>query len=1332
MRTTAQKFNRANNALQGFEIHSNFIDSETLLGIAHSDNFHNIHAKYCNEHMRAWRDFYRELDLKSKRYSAKNNKTRLRELYDQWVIKTIAYFGYQNFKLQTADFAELGKASFYVPAETNTHSVTIFICNDINAYEAFARGFALTDLEGNTLFEDNVVERWTLAEQLEKTIKKAGLCEALLFLPNKIYYFRSDSQLSGECLEIDLQAITRADGEDALILATHLVHADFFKYHSTRDEEDDKTINLTPSANLFKDNLERSRAITTELHQQMTLALELLVNERLKVDKKLSTKAQDKAYNKKITNKLFDDALNILYRILFILFAEAKKFLPIEDKQYASFYSLDHFIDWAENYLKKEKRGIADPEGTYLWNALQALFALMNKGIKLSSGQHVNAYNGELFADKEKFLFKKRICLRDKSMARVLIALAKVGGEANGQRWNFASLGVEQIGAVYEAMLSQQPSILCEEHVWVNAHGGGVGLVSCDFADKMQLEPCSILPPQTTKKRSRVKILEDFILRQRPAFNPQQGKFVLGTNATGQKQAATFYTPPKLASFIVEKTLQPLVKNKSYADILKVKIIEPAVGCGSFLIAAVRYMAKELLKAKQREQHLDLRGKSEPTHDDLQKCKRIICENCLHGVDVNPRSVNLAIVSLHLECIVKDNPLPSLDEQIKHGNSLLYANFDSDMLFELPTKHIKIDKKITEAYDDTCHAYGKAKTAAKHHQAFRQRMSKLKTERKQIGKDRWKQSSAKMRDKVNTVLAELKTNRQHTHYAKLKQLGDLWLALWFWPLHKYHLFPTHAQFQAICEHLLCGAGVLDNRLQEVLQISAKLARKHRFFHWQLEFPSIASKERGFTVLICNPPWQVVGVKEKDIYPSFDPQFMSAKDSQKAKRKQQLYNHMPTAACEYYHQAHFSSSLSQFWSKSNIAAVAPEGKLDLCVLFTLLSSNLTAKGSRNSLLLSKSAIYTNKATKNLRKYLFAEWGLEYGYSFINTLSIFSSIDSRNEFIILVGEKEKKCTPRFVNGISDLNSLNKSLASETVTLTMQEITRYFSKDNGSIPSLTSQRLKEIIITLQEARGDALYLDLLAEVFPTGQGLNITTSPQKGISEYAVNIHEHELSTAKWIPLYKGKYFDFLEIKEPDKFEQYLHSAKTPEKVNLDNITFVWRDIASSTNTRTMICSILPAGVWFDNSVWGIQFSNEHVLYRLATLWSTMAVDACVRLIGGVHVNMGYTSNIPIPRYDSVALQEAVHLYRKNFNSSKNAIKQARAAIEALVWLHYGGGKTPLDRDGLQWLMETQFPLVKKNEPDYMMMVLQAYDHYSKDKKYLRITGQAFKKKDDKKAD
>lgn len=1335
MRTAKQKFNQANGALRGFEMHGNFLESETLLSIAQSDNFQRQSSQYCNEHMRAWRDLWWELDNKRHRYLNKNNKGKLKELYDQWLEKTLSYFGYQDFQITTADFDELGKVCFYVSQQENTHSVAVFICNDSNAYSVFERGHVLTNLEGQSFFEDKVKESWTLAEQLEKTIKKAGIGEAVLFMPDKIYYFRADSQLSNECLEVDLLQLMKADSEDALALATHLLRADFFKYHlqQSEDKEDTGSVKLTESANLFTDNLKRSREITEELHRQMTLALELLINERLNIDQELADRVQDKSKNQKIADALFNDALFVLYRILFILFAEAKKFLPIDNKQYASFYSIDHFIDWAENYLKHEKRGNTDPEGTYLWHALQALFTLMNTGIELQGGELVNAYNGELFEASKTPNFATEPCLRDAALSRIIIALTKVNGDVTGQRWNFANLGVEQIGAVYEALLSQRPRILRTEHVWVNAHGGGVALVSKKFAANMQLEPCLNMSQCLTqkKKMQKNKTLENFVQQQRPAFKPRKGKFVLDANGGTQKSTASFYTPPQLTKFLVEQTLQPLVVGKSYTEILALNVIEPAVGCGSFLIAAVRYLAQALLKAKQREQHLDLRGKKEVNHEDLQKCKREICEHCLHGVDVNSRAVNLAIVSLHLECIIKGKKLPALDRQIKHGNSLLHANFHSDTLFDLPIEHLKLDKKIITAYDEQCLAYGKEAHGQELYEIFKQRRAELKKEHKHIGTEARQQFVDKMQTKVKAMLAELQNNDKRANiYQRLKQLGDLWVALWFWPFNKYHLFPSHADFQSICEHLLFNDTALDERQQKILNISAKLADKHNFFHWQLEFPHIVNAKCGFDALLCNPPWGVVGVKDKTIYPSFDPQFMNTKEAHKEKRKQQLYHYRPKAAHKWYRETHFASTFSQFYSCADITAVVPQGQLDTCVLFTLLSGNLIAKGGRNGLLLSKSAIYTNKATKNLREYLFAEWGLEYGYAFVNTLGIFP-IAGLAEFAILIGENTKSCTPSFVNGIVDLNSLSQDLSTEAVAITMQEITRYFSKDNGSIPSLSSQKLKEIIIALQTACGEVLYLDQLDTVKSIQSGIHIKNGPRLGISQYTEKIPQHELSTAKWIPLYKGKNFHYLHIRDDIAFEQYMRYAHKPAKINLNDNTFVWRYISGSSISRTLICSILPSGVWFDNSVYGIQFNNEKAIYQLATLWSTMTVDVCVRLNGGMNVTLGNVSTIPIPSYDSVALQKAVHIYRKNFGSNEQKIMRARANIDALVWLHYGGGKPPLDCEGLAWLMETQFPLVAKNEPEYLQLVLEAYDYYSKDKKYLRITGEAFRKKGCKKA-
>ena len=99
MQATAQKFNRANAALRGFEVHGNFVDAETLLSIVHDNGFQKIRAKFCNEHMRSWRDLWYEFDRKNASYPNKNNKNKLKELYDYWFEKTLSYFGYRDFQL---------------------------------------------------------------------------------------------------------------------------------------------------------------------------------------------------------------------------------------------------------------------------------------------------------------------------------------------------------------------------------------------------------------------------------------------------------------------------------------------------------------------------------------------------------------------------------------------------------------------------------------------------------------------------------------------------------------------------------------------------------------------------------------------------------------------------------------------------------------------------------------------------------------------------------------------------------------------------------------------------------------------------------------------------------------------------------------------------------------------------------------------------------------------------------------------------------------------------------------------------------------------------------
>lgn len=1477
--SVARKFNKANAATTGFEIHNGLMNEETLIHLVQDNSFADLMTRYRNDKMRVFRDTYREFELKSKKYQTSGKDEKLQELVTNWIKESLSYLGYADFK---EDSIKLSDDKGHVPvlrAPTDAHSVAIFLCNDIKCQsQAFETGYLLTTISGETQIDPQIKKSWTLCEQVEKSMKQAGISEALLILPYYIYYFRSDAQLSEQCLEINVSDLMRADNDEALVLATHLLNESFFRFQLSAvadeegetvesEKEDDESeeeaegggatqTKITPSSNLFKEDLELARQITEELHKQVTLALELLANERIEVDSELKAASQLKGKNSQVAQELFEDGLFILYRTLFVLYAEAKKFLPIENKQYASFYSMDHLIDWAEDYLVREKRGIADHEGTYLWGALKALFTLLRRGIQLEGDMLVSPYNGQLFSPDHAKTYDNGPLLRDAAVARVLIALTKVGGDEIGRRWHFGNLGIEQLGAVYEAMLTQKPMVLMEPHEWVPAHGGGVGLVSRSFADAMELERFQKEDEAARTKRrgksSKAKgsknDLDTFIPKSRPAFTPTKGKFVLATMGGKRRQTASFYTPPKLAQFLVKRTLRPLVEGKTVDEILNVRLIEPAVGSGGFLIAAVRYMAEHLLKAKQRENHIDIRGLDKFTLKDIQKCKRQICEKCLYGVDINPLSVELTRTSLYLECLVEGEPLPFLHHHLKSGNSLLYAEFQNRSLttwgnkkedsklfptiFDIPADHLELKKDILLAWNDMQAAQGLPQNSDQINDTFKEKLASIKGERKSIGIEKWYSFAQEMQKSVEVFLSYVKDAqldfekiqnnpsivdgleerykdrlamipdmdevliesygvsvdpklenkrkkalineygvkrydqivKKQRAYMRLKTLGDLNVSMWFWPIDKYDFFPSYGIYRELCEWLLSPEGLdrnkksknLSPKALKTLKIVFKTAQEHNFFHWQVEFGHIFYDFKGFSAITSNPPWKVVATKKKFVIPQLDPQFSKSKKSKRNERLKKLYTTKKEVTKIWYSECFSSFNLSNFWTNGNLSKIHLKEKGDLCTLFLMLSELLISSSGRSGLLLNKTSVYANKATKDMRVHLFGDWGLELGCSFVNTLSIFE-IHKQMEFSILIGQRKKNTLPMFVNGITDPNDLEKihycvdhgssrKENFEAISITLDEIKKFYSRSNYSIPAFTSEKQREMAKALHTANGSVSYIDSIASVTLIKKGLNVTDGPKKGMSKYTEDISPKDLpktcdvinevnTNKKWMPLFKGKHFSYLDPLLPELlnndflFEQYLKYEKKFQEVDFDKKTLAWKCISASDNSRTLCVSILPKGVWIDNSVWGVQCETMEDLSKLFLIWSSLASDFLLRLISGVNINIGNMLSLPIPLYNSYALNEALKIYSLK-DTSPHPKKKLQAKIDALIWIHFGMGVKPLDRDGLEWLCNTQFPLIKKNDPEYIEMVLAEYDKYISDPKYTKILPtMAFKIKDEK---
>ncbi len=1445
---TAKRLSKSQAALKGIESHSGFLGEETLTRMVEQDAYENeVRKKYLNESLRVFRDAFLEFDKKYERISNSkaDSQNKRRGLITEWMSRTLEYFGYTsaNFDLSQLKLEEYEGHIVYQAPKHENHSVAVFVsASPESPISAFHSGH-LTDPDGSVSYESH--RKPSLIETVEKALKTSGLPEAVLFLPYGAYYLRSDSQTSNQCLELRWPEVMSGDNDEALILASHLLSADFFAYASqTSDQNSEKTdvekdskdedseeegsagsLNqrLTKSSHLFKEDLEQARRITEELHKQVTLALELLCNERLQIDPQLRSEAKKKTQNEKIANQLFKDGLFVLYRILFVLFAEAKAYLPTNNEKYAAFYSLEHLRDWAENFLRLHSRGQADPDGTYIWGTLLSIFTLLRRGVRLDGDQVVSPFNGQLFAPDQAPIFDQGPALRDSTMAKVLTALSRVEGHEHGRRLHFANLGVAQLGAVYESLLAQKPIIVAEEMTWVPAHGGGVGLVTVELAKALKMESFSEgdtgslkkVQKQNAKTKRKAKgHLDSFISRSRPAYEPSLGKFIVAPLGGQKRQTASFYTPPKLAEFLVKRTLKPLVEGKSSQEILKLKIVEPAVGSGGFLIATLKYLGDQLLKAKVKERHPNLRGR-EPQPQDLQECKREILENCLFGVDVNPLSLELCRTSLYLEALVPGKPLPFLHHRLKCGNSLIGADFTNrsraswdegvefPTLFDIPYQHIKVDKKIWAAWDNMQSAYGKVENSENLKEKQDQVVKNLRAEQNKI-QDEWPilangwQNSVshflqlsrkaleefeKMQDAGDTVdrldarhkdhlslipdmdpilieatdtevdeklQRERRTalireygaklyNRMVKHqraFARLNALGDISTAMWFWPVDAWESFPTFSIFQELIEYLLNADGLdrtkrqksLSKKALATLKTALKVANHHRFFHWNVEFSQVYANADyfGFSAIISNPPWKVVGVKDKDIYPHFDPTYNGTKASEKEKRVAALYKADPQAASTWYQQDTFFNHLSNLWQEGDRSEIRPSGKNDLATLFVLLAERISGTNGRYGLLVSRSAVFVNGGTKSLREHFFEKWGLEEASSFINLLDIFE-IDSRVEFTCLVGTQSKRrwSSPRFVHGITDLNMLDGvaanldvkdvskiSVGHRAVELDLKTVGNYFSKEILSIPGLTDPRQLEIAKALHTASGPVVYLDQIETSF-IGQGINQKTGPQRGLSEFTESIPPKELpkwedvlagKIGKWVPLVKGKHYDFFRIRSDLSFSQYGNSQELRNfGIDLDSPVIVWRKISQPSNQRSLICATLPRGTFADDSSYTIQLDTDQD--TLCSLLNAISTDFCMKFQGGTNRTFGQMIAMPLANYNTKFIDESSHLL------TKKGIQFPK--MDALLWLHYGQNKGALNRENLIWMLDTQFDCLKRNNPQYIKDVIEAFDHYSKQK-------------------
>ena len=359
---------------------------------------------------------------------------------------------------------------------------------------------------------------------------------------------------------------------------------------------------------------------------------------------------------------IYDNSLILLYRLLFIFYAEARDLLPIEDNaKYRKRYSLYAIKQSVKNELSE---GLLIPTSGMYWTRLKDLFRAIDKS---SPPLSVTTFNGGLF-DPTKHDFLERYTVGDVSLCRAIDKLARV----NGQFVDYRDLAERHLGTIYEGLLEYTLQV------------AAVPMVEVRSTSK-------IVPAEGMPKR---EIVAEF----------RVGEAYLVTDSGERKTTGSYYTPDYIVKYMVEQTLKPLLDAavqsaqndaERIQAVLMLNVLDPSMGSGHFPVEVTEYIARYIVALGIQSEDSD--------EGDLTYWKRRVAQQCIYGVNLNPLAFELAKLSLWLVTVARDRPLNFLDHHLRAGNTLIGSwlhDIDGDLHPKLRSNQKKA--KQAEQANVTC------------------------------------------------------------------------------------------------------------------------------------------------------------------------------------------------------------------------------------------------------------------------------------------------------------------------------------------------------------------------------------------------------------------------------------------------------------------------------------------------------------------------------------------------------------------------------------------------------------------------------------------------------
>jgi hypothetical protein len=534
--------------------------------------------------------------------------------------------------------------------------------------------------------------------------------------------------------------------------------------------------------------------------------------------------------------------LRTLMRMVFLLFAEDRDLLPAGDLYYRN-YSLHGLF---ERLREDDGRHHDTMDSRYgAWAQLLALFRLMYRGSPHPS-LSLPARHGYLFdPDAYPFLEGRTLAapkpplVSDGCVYRVLEKLLLLKGE----KLSYRTLDVEQIGSVYETMMGFRMTVAEGASIAIKPKKKGGAPIGLDLdrvlaekpADRAKfIEAAADIGLTPSHKKALkdadthdalVAALDSRVAHAAtPRIVPKRAMLLQPSDE--RRRSGSHYTPRSLTQPIVAKTLEPILARlgpEARPDqILDLKICDPAMGSGAFLVEVCRQLGKRLEDAWTRHGT----APRVTAQDDLTTlARRMVAQRCVYGVDRNDMAVDLAKLSLWLATLAKDHPFTFLDHALRHGDSLVGLDLAQLEAFHWDASQPKsfVSVKIAEKLQDAI------------------------TIREEI---RRADDSLFREEQLKALLAQ---SEEATR--QLKLAGDLVIAAFFGEEKNTARVERLKECAVLAQEALAGRDPAAS--ERAQRAAAAIIAEHELvpFHWAVAFPEVLLRPNpGFDAIVGNPPF----------------------------------------------------------------------------------------------------------------------------------------------------------------------------------------------------------------------------------------------------------------------------------------------------------------------------------------------------------------------------------------------------------------------------------------------------------------------------------------------